>query len=88
MVTMIVIVYLQHFTSRLSVCVEIIIYHNFFIPTVAVVGLNQTLYSIMEEDLQVVVCVVVGNLDKPDETCPVAFAFDVVFSTLDDTAGK
>ena len=54
----------------------------------AVVGLNQTLYSIMEEDLEVVVCVVVGNPDNPDEPCPVATSFDVIFSTVDDTAGK
>ena len=53
----------------------------------AVVGLNQTLYSIMEGDLQVVVCVVVTNPEDENEYCPVAFHFHVRISTVEDSAG-
>ena len=64
------------------------IYHKFFIPTVAVVGLSQTLYTVAEEDLQVEVCVVVTTPDFPDEGCPIASPFNLDFSTVDGTAGK
>ena len=54
----------------------------------AVVGLSQTLYSIMEEDFQLVVCVVVENLKYPDEKCPIGSFIEVLFSTIEDTAGR
>ena len=56
----------------------------------AVVGFNQTVYSATEEDVEVWVCVVVDlvNPNYPNESCPVASAFDVLLSTVDDTAGR
>ena len=53
----------------------------------AVVGLNQKLYPITEGDLQVMVCVLVGNPEDENEHCPVAFRFHVSFSTVADSAG-
>ena len=53
----------------------------------AVVGLEKTLYKISEEDEMIDVCVVVKILNYEDEECPVASSFDIVISTVDDSAG-
>ena len=54
----------------------------------AVVGLSQTLYSVTEEDLQAWVYVVMENLEYPEEECPIAYFVEVLFSTIEDTAGR
>ena len=54
----------------------------------AVVGLEKTLNTITEEDEMIDVCVVVKNPDYEGEECPVASSFDIVISTVDDSAGS
>ena len=53
----------------------------------AVVGLEKTFYTVTEEDLMIEVCVVVKNPDYEGEECPVASSFDIIISTVDDSAG-
>ena len=53
----------------------------------AVVGLEKTFYRISVEDEMIEVCVVVKNPDYEGEECPVASSFDIVISTVDDSAG-
>ena len=52
----------------------------------AVVGLERTLYQVSEDVGVVEVCAIVyspnGNIP-----CPIDFAFDVILSTSDDSAG-
>ena len=54
----------------------------------AVVGLEKTFYAVAEEEKMIEVCVVVKNPDYEEEGCPVVSSFDIVISTVDDTAGK
>ena len=57
--------------------------HNYY--TAAVVGLNKTLYQV-EEDVGVVeVCAIVNNTAIK---CPIAFPFNISFSTENRTAGN
>ena len=55
-----------------------------FIPSVAVVGLERTLYHVMEDVGVVEVCAIVY---RPSVDCPINFPFDVHLSTSDNTAG-
>lgn len=54
---------------------------------VAVVGLERTTYTVMEDVVAVEVCAIVYS-PSPNNTCPINFPFDVRLSTSDDTAGK
>ena len=58
---------------------------NSFVPTVAVVGLERTLYEISEDVGVVEVCVTVY---EPNETCPISFSFDVSLTSRLDSAGN
>ena len=53
----------------------------------AVVGLEKTFYTVTQEDEMIDVCVVVKNPNYEGEECPVASSFDIVISTVDDSAG-
>ena len=55
-----------------------------FISSVAVVGLERTLYHVMEDVGVVEVCAIVYS---PTIDCPINFPFDVNLSTNDNTAG-
>ena len=50
----------------------------------AVVGLETSVYSVTEDDGVVEVCAVVLS---PIMECPIDFAFTVILSTSDDSAG-
>ena len=58
---------------------------NHPLTPVAVVGLEQTFYSISEHGRAVEVCVVVH---MPDIDCPIKFPFTVLLSTTDFSAGN
>ena len=60
-----------------------------FSPTVAVVGLENSVYSVTEDDGVVEVCAVVqsANMESPNMECPIDFAFTVILLTSDDSAG-
>ena len=53
-------------------------------PAVAVVGLETTFYSVLEDVGVVEVCAIIYN---PNISCPIAFPFGVHLSTGDNTAG-
>ena len=55
------------------------------LTTAAVVGLETTFYQVSEDVGVVEVCAVVRN---PTILCPIAFPFNVNFSTVDKTAGN
>ena len=50
----------------------------------AVVGLERTIYMVTETQDEVEICAIVR---EPINDCPITFPFEVVLSTLDDTAG-
>ena len=54
--------------------------------TVAVVGLERTLYQVSEGVGYVPVCAVVFSPDENTD-CPIGFAFEVELSTIDGSAG-
>ena len=56
-----------------------------YIPAVAVVGLEQTFFSVSENVGVVELC---ARVFEPDIDCPIEFPFNVSLSTSDDTAGK
>ena len=60
-------------------CVCFVLLH-----TVAVVGLERTIYMVTETQDEVEICAIVR---EPISDCPITFPFEVVLSTLDDTAG-
>ena len=51
----------------------------------AVVGLEQTFFSVSENVGVVELC---ARVFEPDIDCPIEFPFNVSLSTSDDTAGK
>ena len=52
----------------------------------AVVGLEQTIFTVTEEDVGFVeLCI---DVSSPLIECPVQFPFKVQLSTLDETSGK
>ena len=57
---------------------------HFIISTVAVVGLEQTLYMVSEDVGLVELCV---NVSFPIIECPIAFPFQVNLTTYSGTAG-
>ena len=60
-------------------------YFSNVLPAAAVVGLERTFYNVPEDVGVVEVCVIVY---VPSGSCPIAFPFDVSFSTNDGSAGK
>ena len=52
---------------------------------VAVVGLEQTFFSVEEDVGLIQICV---NVSFPEIDCPIAFPFEVLLSTADGTAGR
>ena len=54
------------------------------ISTEAVVGLERTIFTVMENVGVVELC---ARVFEPDIECPIEFPFDVVLSTADRTAG-
>ena len=52
--------------------------------TVAVLGLERTIYSVDEEDGEVEICAVVYS---PMIDCPITFPFELAFEVNPDTAG-
>lgn len=52
--------------------------------TAAIVGLEQTLYAVIEETGPMDICVVVL---RPNIICPINFTFDVRVNIIDGTAG-
>ena len=63
----------------ISMCLHSLDYY-----TAAVVGLERTFYQVSEDVGVVEVCAVVRN---PTIVCPIAFPFNISFSTADTTAG-
>ena len=57
--------------------------HNYY--TAAVVGLQRTSYQVQEDVGVVEVCAIVENKSI---MCPIAFPFNISFSTENTTAGK
>ena len=55
------------------------------VPSVAVVGLDKTLYQVSGNVGVVEVCAIVYSNESD---CPIEFPFDVKFTTLDGSAGK
>ena len=53
----------------------------------ALVGLEATSYQVLEDAGAVEVCVVVFNINN-SSFCSVVFPFDVVFTTVSDSAGN
>ena len=51
----------------------------------AMVGLERTVYNVLENEGVVEVCAIV---ESPDIDCPIQFPFNVSLSTRNGTAGK
>ena len=67
--------------------------YNMFVSTVAVLGLEQTVYNVAEPEGSVEVCVILQNqhpdYDVNDEdTCYIGFSLYLQFITSPDTACK
>ena len=60
-------------------------YNTYKYYTDAVVGLERTFYQASEDVGVVEVCAIVRN---PTIVCPIAFPFNINFSTADTTAGN
>ena len=65
-----------------TICILLI--YNIF-PSEAVVGLEQTIFTVQEDVGVVELCAIVY---EPNCKCPIAFPFNVSLSTWDDTAGE
>ena len=73
----------------LTVCFQLLFSFNvytFELYTVAVVGLEEMMYSVSESDGAVELCAVV-YIPYESFDCPIAFWFSVSLSTSDNSAG-
>ena len=69
-----------------TICILLIF--NIFLSE-AVVGLEQTIFTVQEDVGVVELCAIVYEPSSIDcAECPIAFPFDVRLSTRDDTAGE
>ena len=59
-------------------------YHTSYLSTVAVVGLERTIYRVSEDVGVVELCAIVFS---PSSPCPISFPFSVILSTDNDSAG-